>query len=64
MRRRAVASTVSFIVALLAAAAAADAQQAAKVPRIGFLGAVTPEDFPHLEDAFREGLRESGYVEG
>jgi putative tryptophan/tyrosine transport system substrate-binding protein len=40
------------------------AQQLAKVPRIGFLGAVTPEDFPHLENAFREGLQEAGYVEG
>lgn len=38
--------------------------QQAKVSRIGFLGAVTPEDFPHLENAFREGLREAGYVEG
>lgn len=38
--------------------------QRAKLPRIGFLGAVTPEDFPHLEAAFREGLREFGYVEG
>ena len=40
------------------------AQQSVKVPRIGFLGAVTPEDFPHLEEAFREGLREFGFVEG
>jgi ABC-type uncharacterized transport system substrate-binding protein len=42
----------------------ADAQQTKKVPRIGFLGAVTPEDFPHLEEAFREGLREFGFIEG
>jgi len=34
------------------------------VPRIGFLGAVTPEDFPHLDEGFRQGLREFGYVEG
>jgi ABC-type uncharacterized transport system substrate-binding protein len=49
--------------ATIVAPAAAHGQQA-KVPRIGFLGAVTPEDFPQLENAFREGLREAGYVEG
>jgi putative ABC transport system substrate-binding protein len=49
---------------LLALCASAEAQQQKKVPRIGFLGAVTPEDFPHLEEAFREGLRELGFVEG
>jgi putative ABC transport system substrate-binding protein len=49
---------------ILATIHLAEAQQAKKVPRIGFLGAVTPEDFPHLEEAFREGLREFGFVEG
>ena len=50
--------------ATVAAPPASYGQHAANVPRIGFLGAVTPEDFPHLEKAFREGLREAGYVEG
>jgi putative ABC transport system substrate-binding protein len=49
---------------LLALCVSAEGQQSAKVPRIGFLGAVTPEDFPHLEEAFRQGLREFGFVEG
>src|SRR6266498_3123179 len=48
---------------LLAAPFAAEAQQAAKVTRIGYLShnlAVTP----HLPEAFRQGLRDLGYVEG
>jgi putative ABC transport system substrate-binding protein len=49
---------------LFAAPLAADAQQAGKVPRIGFLRATSPSDSPHLLDAFRQGLRELGWVEG
>ena len=49
---------------LLAAPLAADAQQAGKVPRIGFLRTTSPSDRPHLLDAFRQGLRELGWVEG
>jgi putative tryptophan/tyrosine transport system substrate-binding protein len=46
----------------LAAPLAAEAQQRAKVPRIGFLRAgPPPQDFV---DGFRLGLRELGYVEG
>jgi putative tryptophan/tyrosine transport system substrate-binding protein len=41
---------------------AADAQQAAKLPRLGWLGNYLPS-FPAYE-GFREGLRELGYVEG
>jgi putative ABC transport system substrate-binding protein len=50
--------------ALLAAPLAADAQQAAKVPRIGFLSLTSPSDRPPLLDAFRHRLRELGWVEG
>jgi putative ABC transport system substrate-binding protein len=44
---------------------AAEAQQATKVPRIGWLhpGLSRPEPHPSLE-AFRQGLRALGYVEG
>jgi putative ABC transport system substrate-binding protein len=49
---------------LLAAPLAADAQQARKVPRIGFLGARAPSESSPLIDAFRQGLRELGWVEG
>src|SRR5437867_8146605 len=55
---------VTLTLSLLAAPLAADAQQAGKVPRIGFLGVTSPSDRPHHVDAFRQGLRELGWVEG
>jgi putative ABC transport system substrate-binding protein len=49
---------------LFALSAAADGQQSKKVPRIGYLAAVSASaDAPRLE-AFRQGLRDLGYVEG
>jgi putative tryptophan/tyrosine transport system substrate-binding protein len=49
---------------LLAASLASDAQPAKKVARIGYLAAVSAAaDAPRLA-AFRQGLRELGYVEG
>jgi putative ABC transport system substrate-binding protein len=42
----------------------ADAQQPKKVPRIGFLGAASPATLPAGLEAFRQGLRDLGYVEG
>src|SRR5262245_51591421 len=41
----------------------AEAQQAAKVARIGWLG-LDPDRSPQLRVAFLEGLRDLGYVEG
>src|SRR5438477_3137787 len=49
---------------LLTAPLAAEAQQAGKVPRIGFLSLTSPSDRPPLLDAFRQRLRELGWVEG
>ena len=49
---------------LLAAPLAAEAQQAGKVPRIGFLGNGTAALEANLVGPFREGLRDLGYVEG
>ena len=43
---------------------AAEAQQAAKIARIGFLATGSPPITPHLLEAFLQGLRELGYVEG
>ncbi len=48
---------------LLAAPLAAEAQQAAKIARIGFLSGSLGGG-PHLPEAFRQGLRDLGYVEG
>src|SRR5438552_17971169 len=49
--------------ALLAAPLAAEAQQPAKTPRIGFL-VVDWAGGPRGTEAFRQGLRDLGYVEG
>ena len=49
---------------LVAAPLAARAQQAARVPRIGFLGNSTAALEANLVGPFREGLRDLGYVEG
>jgi putative ABC transport system substrate-binding protein len=56
---------VVFITALaiLAVPLAAHAQQASKVYRIGFLGD-SPAAFSEPTEAFRQGLRDLGYVEG
>ncbi len=48
---------------LLAAPLAAEAQQAANIARIGYLGGNWAAN-PHLPEAFRQGLRDLGYVEG
>ena len=64
MMVRGVALVAVLAVSLLAAPLAADAQQAGKVPRIGFLSLTSPSDRPPLFDAFRQRLRELGWVEG
>ena len=51
-------------VVLLAAPLAAGAQQPGKVPRVGFLTAFSPSDFPLWREGFRQGLRDFGYTEG
>jgi ABC-type uncharacterized transport system substrate-binding protein len=43
---------------------AGEAQAQAKVPRIGFLSVLSITNNPQDLDAFRQGLRELGYVEG
>ncbi len=49
---------------LLATAPLGAAQQATKIHRIGNLIASSPSDNPHRYEAFRQRLRELGYVEG
>jgi len=57
-------SSILMTVALLAVGMIAEAQQPKKVPRIGFLATVSPSTISDRVEAFRQGLRELGYVEG
>ena len=61
MERRTFMAVVSG--GLLAAPLAATAQQTGKVYRIGYLSGGS-STLPHLIDAFRQVLRELGWVEG
>src|SRR5687767_6851368 len=49
---------------LLAPCSAAEAQQAGKVPRIGFLDSSTASGSAVLIDAFRQELSKLGWIEG
>ncbi len=49
---------------LLALSVPAAAQQTKKIPRIGLLSGNRPSPMPLVIEAFRQGLRELGYVEG
>jgi len=62
MRKTGVSSILFFVV-LLAIAVIAEAQQPKKVARIGFLAAVSHSANSARFEAFRQGLRELGYVE-
>jgi putative ABC transport system substrate-binding protein len=53
-----------LIIAAVGAGIIAEAQQAKKVPRIGFLASGTPSTSSPYRDAFQQGLRGLGYVEG
>jgi putative ABC transport system substrate-binding protein len=56
--------SILFVVVLLAVADIAEAQQQAKVPRIGWLASGSASGIAPLTDAFRQGLRQLGYVDG
>src|SRR5262249_40648404 len=63
MRFARLGALATLALVLLAAPLPVEAQQTAKIARIGFLAAslaVTPQ----LLEAFRQGLRDLGYVEG
>jgi putative ABC transport system substrate-binding protein len=53
-----------LLIAVVLVAATAQAQQAAKIPRIGYLTGDSISAMSPRRTAFREGLRELGYVEG
>ena len=56
--------SILVAVVLLALGVIAEAQQTGKVPRIGYLSPTSPSVSPTRIEAFRQGLRELGYVEG
>jgi putative tryptophan/tyrosine transport system substrate-binding protein len=58
------AGIFAIVVTFAMCGAVAQAQQPPKVPRIGFLGAASPSANAARTEAFRQGLRELGYVEG
>jgi putative ABC transport system substrate-binding protein len=62
--KKAAVPSILLVVVLLAAAVIAEPQETQKVPRIGFLFAVSPSAVSARIEAFRQGLRELGYVEG
>ncbi len=55
---------LSLALGLVLGPLAADAQQPGKVPRIGILPPGPISERVHLWEAFRQGLRDFGYVEG
>jgi putative ABC transport system substrate-binding protein len=63
LRKASVLSSL-FVVVLLAVGVIAEAQQPKKVPRIGLLFSVSASSAADRIEAFRQGLRELGYVEG
>jgi putative ABC transport system substrate-binding protein len=64
MIRVALKLIVTLILGILAEPLAAAAQPGAKVTTIGILQVTTPATAAHLLEAFKEGMRERGYVEG
>jgi putative ABC transport system substrate-binding protein len=56
--------SILFVVVLLAVGAIAEAQQPAKITRIGYLDAVSLSVNAARVEAFRQSLRKLGYVEG
>src|SRR6266480_3424339 len=57
-------SSIVVAAVMLTVAMVANAQQPTKVPRIGYLGGVSPSANSGRIEAFRRGLRELGYREG
>ena len=57
-------TVLTLCVMLFALCSSAEAQQPTKVPRIGNLGAGVGSSSSGRPEAFRQGLRELGYVEG
>src|SRR5215471_20756213 len=65
MKKKITGFALSFLCAfLLALNIRAEAQQSKKVPQIGYLSGASRSSMSARTEAFRQGLRELGYVEG
>ena len=62
--KKATASSILVAAMMLAVAVLAQAQQPARIPRIGILSPASASFFSARVEAFRQRLRELGYVEG
>ena len=62
--RLVITTTVAICALFVVFCLRAEAQQPAKVPRIGYLTGATPDGQAARIEAFRQGLRELGYLEG
>jgi putative tryptophan/tyrosine transport system substrate-binding protein len=63
--RSTAAITITFALSILATAPLADAQLPGKrIPQIGYLQGTSPSVDPHRYEAFLQGLRALGWVEG
>ena len=57
-------SCFAFVAVLFSLCVSVQAQQTIRVPRIGFLGATSASTISARIEAFHQGLRELGYVDG
>jgi ABC-type uncharacterized transport system substrate-binding protein len=62
--KKAAVLLILVVAVLLAVGVVADAQQPAKIPRIGYLTNAPLSVISTNRDVFRQGLRELGYIEG
>jgi putative ABC transport system substrate-binding protein len=62
--KKAAVPSILVVVVLLALGVIAQAQQAKKVPRIGYLSTLSPSSESSRAEAIRLALRELGYIEG
>ena len=64
IQNRKLAGILAVVAAIALSGVVSEAQQPAKVPRIGFLGATYSSTNSARIEGFRQGLRELGYLEG
>ena len=64
MRLRLAQLLTTLVLGILLGPLAAEAEQARKVYRIGYIAGTAAPAAAHLVEAFRQGLRDLGYVEG